>query len=212
MTGLIVALCVLLVLVFLFCCPVSVEAEFEEEFSARVRYLLIRYRIYPQPEKPAEKKPGKAPPPEKKKPSKLRGLLQKRGVSGFLELLREFSRVALGGAKKLLSHTVVDRLLLDLAVGGDDAAGIALNYGKACAAVSTALGALMSAAKCRKPHVEVTPDFLGGKSAVHFRVRLKIRLCFLVFSALSALFGFVRVYLKLRKESGHPDQKEKAVS
>lgn len=210
MTGLIVMGVIFLVSAFLSCCPVSVEAEFEEEFSARVRYLFVSYRIYPRPEKPEKKKRKKAPPPEKK-PSKLRELLRKRGVSGFLELALEFSRIALGGAKKLLSHTVVDRLLLDLSVGGDDAAAVALNYGRACGAVSTALGALLSAAKCRKPHVEVAPDFLGGKSAVHFRVRLKIRLCFLVFSALSALFGFVRLYLKIKKESGHPEQKEKAV-
>lgn len=211
MTGLIVAGGMLLLFASLFCCPVSVEAEFEEEFSARVRYLFVRYQIYPRPEKPEKKKPEKAPPPEKK-PSRLRKLLRKRGVSGFLELAREFSRIALGGAKKLLSHTVVDRLRLDLTVGGDDAAAVALNYGRACAAVSTALGALLSAAKCRKPHVEVAPDFLGGKSAVHFRVRLKIRLIFLISSALSALFGFIKLYFRLKKESGHPDQKEKAVS
>ena len=211
MTGLIVVGGVLLVSAFLLCCPVSVEAEFEEEFSARVRYLFVRYRIYPRPEKPEKKEPKEAPPAEKK-PSKLRELLRKRGLSGFLELAREFSRIALGGAKKLLSHTVVDRLALDLAVGGDDAAAGALNYGRAGAAVSTARGALLSAAKCKKPRVEVAPDFVGGKSAVHFRVRLKIRLCFLVSSALAALFGFVRLYLKIKKESGHPDQKEKAVS
>lgn len=213
MTAAIVAGCVFLLFAVLLACPVTAEASYDEDLSLWVRYLFVRYRVYPRPEQKAEEpKPGKAPErKKKKKPSRIAELLRRQGVPGFLELLEGFSRVALGSAKKILSHTVVDLLVLDLTIGGGDAAQTALNYGRACGVVSTALGALSASAKCRRRSVRVTPDFQDGKSSVRFCVRVKLRLFFAVSAAVSALVGFVRIYLKLKKQSGHPDQKEKAV-
>ena len=204
--------CLLALSVFLQICPVSAEASYDEEFSLWVGYLFVRYRAYPRPPKEEKPKPEKEPKPEKKGlPSRIAELLRREGLSGFLELLGEFTRVALGSMKKLLSHTTVDLLDLDLSVGGEDAAQTAVNYGKACGAVSTALGALSAAAKCRRRSVRVAPDFQTGKSSVRFRVRVKIRLFFLISFALSAFIGFVRIYLKSKKRSGRPDRQEKAV-
>ena len=215
MTGWIVAGSIILLLALLLFSSVSFEAAFEEEFSARAGFLFFHVRLWPRPEKePAAQPPGKEEKPApKKKPSKLRELLQKKGVSGFLELLRAFSRVAYGSVKKIFSHTVIRLLLLDLTIGGEDAAQTAVRYGRACGLVSTALTALLSAAKYRERHVNVrvTPDFQNGNSSVQFHVLLKIKLLFLLSAALSAFLSIIKIYLKSRKESGHPDQKEKAV-
>lgn len=213
MTGLAITGSILLLTAFLLFCSVSVEAAFEEELSARIGYLFFHFSVWPRPEKQRkEKEPEKEKQPtEKKKPSKIRELLHQKGLSGFLELLRAFSRVAYGSAKKLLSHTVVRLLMLDLTVGGEDAAQTAVNYGMACGLVSTALTGLLSSAKCKERNVNVLPDFQNGTGGVRFRIRLKIRLIFILSAGISALIGFVKVYIKSRKESGHPDQKEKAV-
>ncbi|QAT49409.1 DUF2953 domain-containing protein [Caproiciproducens sp. NJN-50] len=212
MSGWIIAGFLVLLLALLLFCSVSIEAAFAEEFSARAGFLFFHYRIWPRPEKkqaPARKEE----PAAKKKPSKIKELLRKRGVSGFLELLRAFSRAAYGSAKKLLSHTVIRLLHLNLTVGGEDAAQTAVDYGKACGLVSTALTALLSAAKYRERHVNVrvTPDFQNGSGSVQFHVLLKIKLFFLLSAVLSALIDMIKIYLKFRKESGRPDQKEKAV-
>lgn len=213
MTGWFIAGSILLAVALLLFCSVSIEAAFEEELSARVGFLFFHFRVWPGPEeKPAGRElKKKEQPVPKKKPSKIKELLRKKGVSGFLELLRSFSRVAYGSAKKVLSHTVIRLLFLDLTVGGEDAARTAVNYGRTCGLVSTALTALLSVAKCKERNVRVTPDFQNGNSGVRFRIRLKIRMLFLLSAASSAFLGFIKIYLKIRKESGHPDQKEKAV-
>ena len=59
--------------------------------------------------------------------------------------------------------------------------------------------------------MRVTPDFQDGKNAVRFHVRVRIRLLFLVLAALSALTGFVKLYLKIKKHSGPTGRQEKAV-
>lgn len=195
---------------FLQFCSVRAEASYAgDEFFLQIRYLFVRYRVCPRPERKAKKqKPGKA---AKKKPFRVRDLLRKNGLSGFLELVGEAARVALGSAKKLFSHLVVDRLSVELSVGGEDAAQVALRYAETCGAVSTAFGALLSAVKCRRPHVRVTPDFQGGESAVRFRVRARVRLFFLIMAGLSALIGFGRLYLKSKKQSDPTDRQKKAV-
>ncbi|WP_411676649.1 DUF2953 domain-containing protein [Caproicibacter sp.] len=213
MTGLIITGIVLSLFAVLLFCSVFVEANFEEEFSARIGFLFLHYRLLPRPEeKPTEPKVQKKekPAPEEK-PSKIKELFRQKGLGGFLELLKAFTSVAYTSAKKLLSHTIVRKLSLDLTVGGDDAAQTALNYGRACGAVSTALTALLSVANCKERNVTVAPDFQNGENRVRFRVRATVRLFFLFSAALSALTGFIKVYLKYRKKSGHPDQKEKAV-
>jgi hypothetical protein len=215
MTGWIIAGAVLLLFASLLFCSVSVEAAFEEELSARVGFLVFHFRVWPRPEK---KQAGQIPeqkekPVPEKKPSKIRELFRKKGFSGFLELLRAFSQVAFGSAKKIFSHMRIRLLFLSLTVGGEDAAKVASNYGGVCGAVSTALTGLLSAAKVRERNVRVRviPDFQDGNNSVRFRVRLKIRLFFLLSAALSALLSIIKIYLKSRKGSGHPDQKEKAV-
>ncbi|MCI1966515.1 MAG: DUF2953 domain-containing protein [Oscillospiraceae bacterium] len=212
MIGWIIAGFIILLLIFLLACSVTVESSFEEELSVWVKFLFVRFRVLPQPpEQPTEEAPAPEKKPARKKPSKIKALFQKKGFWGFMELVKAFSRVAYGSVKKILSHTVIQSFSLRLTVGGEDAAQTAVNYGRVCGLLSTALAALFSTAKCKRRNVKVAPDFQNGKSGVQFRIRLKIRLMFLLSALLSAFFGMIKLYLKIRKESGNPDQKEKAV-
>ena len=196
-------------------CPVSFEMVFEEEFSLRIGFLFFHYRVLPRPQKKKKKKEQK----KKEKParvgrfSKIKELALQKGFSGFLKLLQALSQVALQSAKKIFSHTTVRLLWLNLTVGGEDAAQTAVRYGEICGLVSSSLTALLSAVKYRERDVKVrvAPDFQNEKSSVKFRARLKIKLLFLLTAVLSALIGILRVFLQNRKESGQPDQKEKAV-
>lgn len=202
-------------LLFLLLCfllvPIKAEAAFDKTFSARVKYLFLQFPLYPRPEKkPAEAKPGSAVP-KKKKPSRIMEIFQKEGLSGFLELVNEFSRVALGGARKLLARTLVYELSLDLTVGGKDAAQTALDYGRVCAVVYPALGTLLSAVRCKRRNVKVSPDFQNEESCVQFQAKAGIRPVFILFAVTSSMIGFIKLYRKMKKGSGHPGQNEKAV-
>lgn len=85
---------------FLLACPVTLRAAFRDEFSARAGYLFFHYTIAPRPPRKKEAKPQKEEKPEK---SKLRLLLEQKGLSGFLSILQEAAKIASGMAKRLFS-------------------------------------------------------------------------------------------------------------
>lgn len=209
MTWLLIAGGITLLFAWLLFCPVSLEARYEEQLTARVGFLFFHYTVLPVKKDETEKREEKEE--KQKKPSKLKELLQQNGLSGFVQLLRALSRAAYGSLKKVLSHTVVQLFDLSMTVGGEDAAQTAIRYGEVCGAVFSALSVLFSKVKWKRREIHIAPDFQEGKNTVLFHIRVKIKLFFLISAALSAILSFIKAYLKLKKESGHSDQKEKAV-
>ena len=51
MTALWVIFGICLFVLLLLLCPVTVAADFENEFSAKVRFLFVKVQIFPLPEK-----------------------------------------------------------------------------------------------------------------------------------------------------------------
>ena len=70
----------------------------------------------------------------------------------------------------------VNRLVLRLTLAGDDPCDLAVNYGRAWAAVSNLLAALKRAFVIQKRDVEVQCDFLGEETKVVFAMDLTITL------------------------------------
>lgn len=184
---------------------VTCLVRFDGSFFLRVGYLFFHYTVFPRPPE-KEKKGETEQAAEKEAPAglgaKLRGLLEKRGLSGFLSVLQETASAASGTAKKLFAHFRVGRFLLTISVGGDDAAQTAVEYGTVCAAVGTAAGAVLSQVKCKKWSITVDPDFSGRDSSVRFEMKAGIRLIFLLIAAVYGLVRFVRISKKLKRQVG----------
>lgn len=184
---------------------VTCFVRFDGSFFLRVGYLFFHYTVFPRPPE-KEKKGETEQATEKEAPAglgaKLRGLLEKRGLSGFLSVLQETASAASGTAKKLFAHFRVGRFLLTISVGGDDAAQTAVEYGTVCAAVGTAAGAVLSQVKCKKWSITVDPDFSGRDSSVRFEMKAGIRLIFLLIAAVYGLVRFVRISKKLKRQVG----------
>ena len=70
----------------------------------------------------------------------------------------------------------VNRLVLRLTLAGDDPCDLAVNYGRAWAAVGNLLAALERAFVIQKRDVEVQCDFLGEETKVVFAMDLTITL------------------------------------
>ena len=172
----------------LLACPLKVQAEFEEGFSLQIVFLFFRCRVLPRPEKKKEKKRSKKE--EERKKGKIQDiitLMKKKGLSGFLEILKKIARIASGTAGRVLSRARVDTFDLDIAVCGSDAAHTAVNFGAVCSAVYSAAGVLSGRMRFRNRSINIAPDYNGEKSRVRFRLRARIRLLFLVSSLLWAL-------------------------
>jgi hypothetical protein len=199
MTAFIVILCILVFLSVLLACPVTIRASYKNELFAKARYLFVSYTIAPQKEKKpkAEKKAKKKEEePEEAKDdtkSKIKAIIEQKGLSGFLDLAKETANIATGSAKRLFQHLVISNISADIVVAADDAAQTALNYSYVCAVVYPAFAVIVGNCKCKKYSVQVAPDFDKTESEITFSVKAKIKLFFIISASLSALFQFLKV-------------------
>lgn len=196
MTVLLIILGIVLFLFLLLLFPVHVSVTFETELGLKVRYLLFRYTVLPQPPQKAKKKAAKEAKENAEKhetKSKIREIIDQKGLSGFVSLLKEFASVAAGTAKKLFSRVTMDLLFADVVVSDEDAAQTALLYGGVCAAVCGSAAALLSIMKYKRYHINVVPDFQAKQSAVKFELRAHVIPVFLVAPLLSALFRSLKI-------------------
>lgn len=201
MTALIIILCIILFFFILLLFPVTVYADFEDELTAKVTYLFIHYKILPQPEKPARKEEEKKKEGQKEEKQqendtilKIKGIIKQKGLSGFLNIIKEFVSIGTGSAKKLFSHIVINNISVDIAVADEDAAQAAIFYGYTCSVVYPAMALLVNNVNCKKYHIHINADFNENESKVQFKIKAHIQLLFIFSSALPAFFKSLKVF------------------
>ena len=172
----------LAILIGLGCVPLGVRLRYDED-GPLAAVLLGRLPIvlYPVPgwlkkltsreKKPGENKP-KEEKPKKEKPQKAAENPQGGSWKKFLPLV-QLGLHFLGDFRRKLR---VNRLVLRLTLAGDDPCDLAVNYGRAWAAVGNLLAAMQQAFVIQKRDVEVQCDFLGEETKVVFAMDLTITL------------------------------------
>ena len=172
----------LAILIGLGCVPLGVRLRYDED-GPLAAVLLGRLPIvlYPVPgwlkkltsreKKPGENKP-KEEKPKKEKPQKAAENPQGGSWKRFLPLV-QLGLHFLGDFRRKLR---VNRLVLRLTLAGDDPCDLAVNYGRAWAAVGNLLAAMQRAFVIQKRDVEVQCDFLGEETKVVFAMDLTITL------------------------------------
>ena len=174
----------LAILIGLGCLPLGVRLRYDED-GPLAAVLLGRLPIvlYPLPgwlkkltsreKKDGEKKPKKEKPKKEKPPKDTVGEGPQGGSwKKFLPLVR-LGLHFLGDFRRKLR---VNRLVLRLTLAGDDPCDLAVNYGRAWAAVGNLLAAMQRAFVIQKRDVEVQCDFLGEETKVVFAMDLTITL------------------------------------
>ncbi|HEX2985565.1 MAG TPA: DUF2953 domain-containing protein [Caproiciproducens sp.] len=203
MTALWVIFWVLLFLLILLLCPLSVSVVFKSELVVKIRYLFFHYQLYPRPEEPIKEQKKAAEKKEKNDneaaKSKIRGILEQKGLSGFLDIIREFASIATGAAKKWFSHMVIDNIYMDITVADEDAAQAAILYGAVCSAVYAPLGIILNNFKCKGYHINVVPDFKTHECKIYFNFKAHMILLFLVSATLTALVQSLKLLQKMKK-------------
>ena len=174
----------LAILIGLGCVPLGVRLRYDED-GPLAAVLLGRLPIvlYPLPgwlkkltsreKKDGEKKPKKEKPKKEKPPKDTVGEAPQGGSwKKFLPLVR-LGLHFLGDFRRKLR---VNRLVLRLTLAGDAPCDLAVNYGRAWAAVGNLLAAMQRAFVIQKRDVEVQCDFLGEETKVVFAMDLTITL------------------------------------
>jgi Protein of unknown function (DUF2953). len=200
MTALLIVLGIVLFLFVLLLFPVSVSACFEQEFSAKIKYLFFSYQIPSESQESGEpEKTGKEETGEKSDAySKFRDIIKRKGLSGFLDIISEFASIATGAAKKLFSHVVIQRIFVDIAVADEDAAQAAISYGCTCSVVYPAMAVLVTRVKCKDYHIHIAPDFNEKECRIFFTCEIKTKLLFILSSMLPALLKSLMLLKKIK--------------
>lgn len=205
MIALIVSLSVIggifLIFAIVLACPVIVDVQFKDSFLVKIKVLGIPITVFPQKEKPQTEekkvKKEKKKKPEKEKTgkfSKIKGILESKGLSGLLDFFKELAGVAAGTGKKLFSHLVIYQLSVDISISNEDAAKTAIQYGQACAVVYPAMSMITTVAKCKQSHVCVIADFDDKKTKADFRLKAGMRPIFVLTAGISGLIRLIKVY------------------
>ena len=185
MKALMIILGIIAVILILLMFPLKIWLDYGEETKLRAGYMFLKFTLYP--EKPKEKKPGM-----------VKQLLDKHGVSGIIDILKEAAAIVTDVLKKLGRHLYITRLNIRICVAGEDAADTAIKYGYVCSAVYLPVSVLREHSVVKKHSIDISAGFLAEKTAAELELTAKIRLLFLIPAMLSALFKAVKLLLKLR--------------
>lgn len=176
---------IILFLIGVLSIPINVYASYDGGFVMYVRWLFIKYYIYPPPEKKDKKKKSKKKKekPEKKKEKTdeepkqksdnfIKVFYNNQGVAGIIDLLSDVAAALKKGFHSMGKGFLIRRFKLRINVADGGAAGTALKYGKVCAAVYPPLGYIFSVIRSRNCSVKIEPDFIGNKSEGMFDLHL----------------------------------------
>ena len=193
MTALIITGSVLLLLAILLAAPISVEITYgEQSLEVCLHYLFLRFNLSPGL---LEKKTGlgkrkkttrKEKPAEETEGSKDKGALY--AVESVWELLKN-SRKGFGILRR---HLIFSRVKVLVAVGGEDAAEIALRCAQLNTAALAALDLLGTLFVLRTPTVAIAPVFTAQSTRMELALRAGIRPVYVLRVWASVLYHFLR--------------------
>ncbi len=183
--------------------PLKIYLDYGENTVLKIGYIFLKFTLYPQKEKkPAKKKEAPQKPeqkkkePKEKKPNKIKQLVDKHGVKGLIEILKDMVAIVLNTLKKLAKHLYFTRFNVRICVTGEDAAKTAVNYGYVCSAVYPLISVLREHSVIKKHSTDISAGFLAEKTAAELEITAKIRPLFLIPIALGA---GVKLLIKLIK-------------
>ena len=196
---------------------VQVFAFYSEDLTLTLKILFFKIKLLPQDEekkkkekkpkkekkekkkKEEEEKPEKEKKEKKKKPSLLSKLKDKHGVTGLIDLFRSLASIATGLLKGIFSHVVFEKLDVGIMLSGEDAASVALTYGKVCSALYPSINILTSATVCRDYNISIEPVFDPEKpTEVYANIHVYLRIIFVLGAAIKAGFRFLILFLKAK--------------
>ena len=188
------------ILVLLAITPVGVLAAYNSE-GILLRVIAGPVKITILPAKPKEKKPKESAPKTAQKttkPTKSAAKTEKTqekggSVTDFLPLLQIVFDF-LGEFRRKLR---VNSLELKLIMAGGDPCNLAVNYGKAWAAVGNLMPQLERFLVIKKRDVQVECDFTGSQTLIIARLAITITIGRIISMAVRYGIRALRAYLKI---------------
>ena len=194
---------ILLFLVLILCIPIHINITYNGQFSVVVRYLFIKYTVYPMPPKKEKKK--KAPEKEgekkvekEKKENPALKFVKEHGIDAVIELLRTLLDILGRSADISARHFVISKLVINAIIVGSDSADTAMKYAYACSTIYPMITLLQTRSRLKKHSEDISAGFLFFFFFIEFVFDSRIRPVWLGAVGIDAVFrliaGFIRAY------------------
>jgi hypothetical protein len=219
------------ILVGILILPLGVSV-FYDAAGVRVRVIagFLRFTVFPMKKK--EKKPEKEKAPEQKKeevkqkkseksspktekapPVKKKEQPKKEAPGGSLLDFLPLAKLALKMVGELFGKTLhIDVLYVKLTMAGGDPCDLAVNYGKAWAALGNLWPKIDDLLTIKKRDIQIQCDFEGEETVVNARVDLTITLArvlgLLIGYGARMAWGFLKI-LNKRKKAAEAEKKRR---
>ena len=226
MTALYIILGIIAFFVILLSIKIAVTVHYEDDIALSVKWLFLNIKILPakhkdehkkKPKKEKKKKEKKEEPKKEseiiKEPKKKKGdnmfvrFYKNRGVSGVIQLLKDALKALGGMFGRIFRAFKIEELYIAMSVGGGDSADTAIQYGKICSAAFPAMGLLVNKMKIKKYSIDISPDFIYGKTEARLHTKISLRPIKLINAVFVLVFELLfKVVFKLLKHSKAPEE------
>lgn len=204
-----------LILFLLAILPLGVSIRYSSDgFVAKVILGLLKITVFPLPSwlKKKKKKPVEAPPGGEKKPEKKEKPKKEKPKTdeeqsekpkpkgGSLKDFLPLAKLGLDFLGDFRRKLRLNHLELKLVMAGDDPCDVAVNYGRAWAALSNLVPRLERVFVIKKREMEVLCDFTASEMLVTARLDISITLGRLI--GLAVYYGVkaLIIFLKIKKK------------
>lgn len=198
-----VLLTILVIMAVIVLLRVSVILSYDQSGAGMVlRVAFLRFSIYPSKGGKKEKKPKK----KKKKAIEPEADEQEQKKGGDTKQFKEWFGVATSALSKLRRRLRVNELTIRYTVACDDAAKAAISYGRACAAMASALPVLNNLVRIKKQDIKIDVDFTEIKSRIYAKGIISLAIWEIIYIAVSLIIPILQKGLlgknKAKKKGG----------
>lgn len=182
MLWLYILLGVLLFILLILLIPIGIKLKYQNEPELSLYIGFVKLRLIPEKtKKPKKEKTKKKKEDKTNEPEKKKNIIQKKGLSWFVNIIKKTAELACGVLKDFFKHILIKKFMLSITVASDDAAKTAVNYGYYCSAVYPVVGLIVGAVKCKKYGVDIKPNFdENAKSDYFIELEAKIRILWIL--------------------------------
>lgn len=199
---------IVLLIVVLLSLSIAVDVRFTDEFTVSAGILGWRYQIFPAQEKPDKPAPKKAQAKSRSRPGKKKSAPkapqkpEKGDIKGTFQTVIDLLQAAFPPLMQLLGQIRLTRLDAVIQIGGENAADIALEYGKICALFSGGLATLQNMLRVKVKRVDISCDFLLPETRQDISFRLKLRIAAILWAALRIGGRFLVHTMRREQQAG----------
>ncbi len=202
MIGWYITIGILALILFLLLCPIKLIAEFDNDLVITLKYLFLKFTLYPRDEvivKDVPKEQPKAKQKKEKNKYEIKDIYNAiKSASGYiLPLLKKF--------KKFFSHCRINPLKIKIVMTGQEADELAINYGKVCSVYYPLLSGVEAIVPIKKIDSDLSVDYVKKENEIYFYGKIKVRVIYAIISGIGIIKTAINLYndanKSLRKEA-----------